>query len=101
MASDDKIRLLLLPGLHGTGGLFQPFLKLSPSNFDPYVLTYPVDRRLSYDELETVIVARLRETSSRIILLAESYSGPLALRLASDYRDQVIGVILVASFVTP
>ena len=35
-----------------------------------------------------------------MIFLGESYSGPLALRLASHYGERVLGVILVASFVT-
>ncbi len=100
MPLNEKIRLVLLPGLHGTGGLLQQFLKECPPNFDPLVITYPGDRRLSYDDLEKLILARVKESPSKLIILGESYSGALALRLASRYQERVLGVILVATFVT-
>ncbi|HEV8537665.1 MAG TPA: alpha/beta hydrolase [Bacteroidota bacterium] len=101
LTSHDKIRFVLLPGFHGTGGLFEPFLKECPAEFDPLVVSFPGDRWLSYDDLERLTLTRLRANTSKLLFLGESYSGPLALRLALHFPDHVVGVILIASFVLP
>ncbi|WP_437850665.1 alpha/beta fold hydrolase [Sorangium sp. So ce363] len=97
--SDEPLRLLLLPGLDGTGALFEPFLSTLSADIAPEVVSYPADRALDYDALEELVAARL-PADGPYALLGESFSGPLALRLACRSAGQLVGVVLVATFVT-
>jgi pimeloyl-ACP methyl ester carboxylesterase len=89
--------LILLPGLDGTGDLFAPFLSALPSRLAICVIDYP-QQALSLDELVEHVRNRLPEGS--IVLLAESFSGLLALTLLSRLQRPVKGVIFCASFAT-
>src|SRR5438105_3977438 len=98
MPDGEKIRVALLPGLHGTAQLFEDFIAKCPPNFEAIPISYPVDRVLGYDAL----VAELGEQITNIrpnIILGESFAGPLALRIAAVQPNGVIAVVLVASFV--
>lgn len=93
------LRLLLLPGLDGTGALFAPFVEALSADVAPEVVSYPADRALDYDALEALVAERL-PAEGPYALLGESFSGPLALRLASRRPGGLVGVVLVATFVT-
>lgn len=87
--------LVLLPGLDGTGDNFAPLLPLLRS---PYaVVRYPVDRALGYDELFSLVVAAL-PSDGAFVLVGESFSGPIALRVAALAPPGLVGVVLVATF---
>jgi pimeloyl-ACP methyl ester carboxylesterase len=88
----------LLPGLDGTGTLFDTFIKESPSCFFPIVVRYPHDACLSYKELEGIAQSSI-PADEKYLILGESFSGPLALRIASHNPPNLLGVILVASFI--
>lgn len=90
--------LVLLPGLDGTGGLFAPLLNVMPAGVIRRVISYPPSERLSYDALLGLIEGQLREEPG-VVLVAESFSGPLALRYASEHLGRVRAVVLCASFV--
>jgi pimeloyl-[acyl-carrier protein] methyl ester esterase len=90
--------LILLPGLHGTADLFAPFLNVIPAEFPRRVISYPSDKTLSYDQLLDRIGEELKEEST-LVLIAESFSGPLAVRFAADHPERVKAIVLVASFV--
>jgi pimeloyl-[acyl-carrier protein] methyl ester esterase len=92
--------LLLLPGMDGTGRLFAPLAAHLPPTIDPRTIAYPVDAPLSYDALEHHLRPRL-PPHGPWYLLGESFSGPLALRLAASRPPGLCGVILAATFVTP
>jgi pimeloyl-[acyl-carrier protein] methyl ester esterase len=100
VASHGKIRIVLLPGLHGTDDLFEPLLQHCPPEFDPVVISHPPDRELSYEALAGEM---RRQIAGRqpTILLGESYSGPLALRLAAQRSEGLVAVVLVGTFVLP
>lgn len=87
-----------MPGLDGTGVLFSPFIKVLPDEFSPKVVSYPTDALFSYSELENYVAARL-ETDLPFIIVAESFSGPLAIRLAARKPKNLIAVILCATFI--
>jgi pimeloyl-ACP methyl ester carboxylesterase len=90
--------LIVLPGLDGTGRRLGPFIGHLPLDLPARLLTYPPDVALGYAELE----ARVRHTlpaGSRHVLLAESFSGPLAVRIAAHPPPGLAGVILCGSFV--
>lgn len=89
-------RALLLPGLDGSGRLYAPLLDAGPRAFRPEVLSYPPDEPLGYDDL----VARVRRSlpRGRFVLLAESFSGPVAVRLAAARPPGLEALVLAATF---
>src|SRR5829696_4757703 len=88
--------LILLPGMDGTGDLFRPFMDIVPPGWPCRTVSYPTDRILRYDELLTVAERHLCGERD-VVVVAESFSGPLALRLACGRPAQVKAVVLVAS----
>nr|WP_194151606.1 hypothetical protein [Pseudomonas caspiana] len=46
--------LVLLPGMDGTGELFQPFVSALKHRCDTVVVTYPSDIPLSYEDLQAI-----------------------------------------------
>ena len=92
------MKLVLLPGLDGTGILFEPLIRALPQGICPLVQSYPGDVPLSYEELLPIIQSAL-PASEPFILLGESFSGPLALRIAAAKPCGLKGAILCASFV--
>jgi pimeloyl-[acyl-carrier protein] methyl ester esterase len=93
------MKLVLLPGLDGTGLLFEPLCReLSPA-ITPEIVSYPTQQTDSYSELLELVRSKL-PTGEPYVLLGESFSGPLAIRLAAERPPGLRGVILCASFVT-
>lgn len=96
----SQITLILLPGLDGTGDLFQALLRVIPSHLQTTVIHYPHDRFLAYDDLLRLVGDQLPK-QGEMVLIAESFSGPLALRYAAMYPGRVLAVVLCASFICP
>jgi len=90
--------LILLPGLHGTADLFDGFLKVIPAEFPRRAISYPSDEYLSHDRLLEYIQEQTKEDKS-LVLIAESFSGPLAVRFAAAHPDRVRAIVLCASFI--
>jgi pimeloyl-ACP methyl ester carboxylesterase len=90
--------LILIPGLAGTAELFQPFLDVVPEQFPRRVISYPTRESLSYYQLLSRMTDELREERS-MVLIAESFGGPLAVRFAADHPERVKAIILCASFI--
>jgi pimeloyl-[acyl-carrier protein] methyl ester esterase len=88
---------LLLPGLDGTGRLFSRFLAAADGVLELRALSYPRDRFLSYTALEELAEREL-PANRPFALLGESFSGPLALRVAAKAPKGLLGVVLAASF---
>jgi pimeloyl-[acyl-carrier protein] methyl ester esterase len=91
--------LVLLPGMHGTAELFQDLIKALPSTITTEAVGYPSDRFLSYAQL-TALAARSIPSSEPFVLLAESFSTPLAIQLAANNHPNLKGLILCAGFAT-
>ncbi len=89
--------LVLLPGLDGTGKLFAELLKALDLGVSAQVVRYPPDVPLSYDELETLVRAALPSRGA-FVLLGESFSGPLAIRIAARPPPGLAGLILSVTF---
>lgn len=100
-AHSESVTFVLMPGLHGTAGLFQAFLAQAPENVQAVPFSYPCNDALTYEELTEWVCQQLVTISGPLILLGESFSGPLSLFVAQSLRERVVAVILVASFVTP
>lgn len=95
-----ELVVVLLPGLDGTGKLFDRFLRSCPRQFVPRVVAYPGDEIHGYRELEGMVGDYLPRRR-RFLIVAESFSGPLGITLASSGITNLVGVVLAASFVTP
>ena len=89
--------LVLLPGLDGTGKLFAEFLKALNLRVSALVVPYPNDEPMNYDELEALVRAVL-PTDRPFVLLGESFSGPIAIRIAARPPAGLSGLILSVTF---
>ena len=91
--------IVLLPGMDGTGDLFSQFVLLTPVGFDATVVPLPQEP-MSYSDLERLIEPSI-PGDVPFVLLGESFSGPLTIRLAAKRPPNLRGLILCNSFVTP
>ncbi len=92
--------LVLLPGLDGSGILFKPILEYcfeSKMSHDVSVISYPIDRHIPYSKLADYIIPLLPKNTD-IVLLGESYSGPVAIQLANRKELNIVSLLLVATF---
>lgn len=90
--------LVLLPGMDGTGDLFAPLLAALEGRLPVQVLRYPPDRPAGYQELTDFARAAL-PSDRPFVLLGESFSGPIAVTLASEAPPNLRGLVLCCSFV--
>lgn len=91
--------VIVLPGLDGTAKLLDAFCAAAPPGVECEVIPYPTDRTLGYAELERYVEERLPDRP--LILIGESFSGPIAVRLAARLPARVRALVLCSSFVTP
>lgn len=89
--------LVLLPGLDGTGKLCAEFVRELGARIVCHIVGYPKDRPLGYEELEKRVLAALPEDRP-YVLLGESFSGPIAIRIAANPPQGLVGLILCATF---
>lgn len=92
------VRFVLLPGLDGTSLMYRGLVAALPEDNPPYLVSYPADVVLSYDALVERTVAELAHLP-RVVLIAESFSGPIAVRVAEQLGAGVAAIVLIASFV--
>jgi len=90
------MKLVLLPGLDGTGKLFSPLIDALHSSTDIQIITYSLKKEQSYNELIEYVKSNLPE--EEFILLAESFSGPIAYEIALTQPKHLKALILVATF---
>lgn len=91
-------RILILPGMDGTGKLLLEFMKALP--IPPKCKQIPVyvpDVILSYDQLAK-LVRSMCEDSPSFAIVAESFSTPLAIRIAAENPANLRALILCAGF---
>lgn len=96
--STHAVPIMVLPGLDGSVGMLTKFRDLAPHGFDVTLLELPHDGdsyvRLAQHLSDTIAGTR------HCVLIAESFSGPLAVMLALQHPQSVAALVLVASFVT-
>jgi pimeloyl-ACP methyl ester carboxylesterase len=91
------LKLVLLPGLDGTGNLFGPLLR-SLSGFDCKIIALPETGDQDYPSITQSILKCLPEEN--FILIAESFSGPIGAALANECIKNLKGIIFVATFLS-
>jgi pimeloyl-[acyl-carrier protein] methyl ester esterase len=88
-------RLVLLPGMDGTGDLFHPFV--DAVGMKTQIVRYPTSQPLNYRELERLVSSEL-PSDEPYVLLGESFSGPIAISIAATRPPLLCGVVLCCSF---
>jgi pimeloyl-[acyl-carrier protein] methyl ester esterase len=88
---------VLLPGMDGTGALFSEFIAMLPATFEAVAVSYPTERYLPYSELEGIVRAAC-PVSEPYMLVAESFSTPLAIQYAATNPAKLEGLVLCAGF---
>lgn len=91
------MKIVLLPGLDGTGALFAPLIESLPKSIDTIVISYPSKVKMDYDELVDFVINKLPKTE-KFILIGESFSGPIAYQIALQKPENLKSVIFVATF---
>lgn len=92
----ENITLLLLPGFDGTGNLFAAFQASLGDGYPVVVVRYGNEHTLN-DYVETV--ASLLPVNNAV-LIAESFSGPVALEVTRRFPSKINRVVLCATFAT-
>ena len=87
--------LVLLPGMDGTGIMFEPFLE-ALGKWPTRVLRYPV-ALTSYADCITFARDQL-PVDRPFLLLGESFSGPVVLALGAERPKGLVGVVLCSTF---
>jgi pimeloyl-ACP methyl ester carboxylesterase len=93
------MKLVLLPGLDGTGLLFEPLVQVLPTHLSPVVISYPSDQAQSYSELVKVVKQQVPSKEDYVVL-AESFSGPVAIEMAATHPANLKALVLCATFVS-
>lgn len=95
--------LILLPGLHGSVRLFEPAVQALRSRLpgrEIIPLPLPHSSSQTYPALVDHFITQL-EKQGPLLLVAESFSTPLALHLAASERLRIRGLVLVSGFCGP
>ncbi len=83
--------------MDGTGTLFTPFIEALPADLRVHVIAYPVT--LADPALLVDFVQRHLPTEGPYLLVAESFSGAIALQVAERSPAGLRGVVLCATFI--
>jgi pimeloyl-ACP methyl ester carboxylesterase len=84
--------------MDGTGELFEAFAAELADTFKVVTVRYPGHVALGYEEL-TDIARRSLPVDEEFIILGESFSGPIAVTLASETPAGLRGLVLCSTFV--
>jgi pimeloyl-ACP methyl ester carboxylesterase len=93
-------KLVFMPGLDGTGISFEPLGKILPPDLIVKVVQYPTDRLLSFAQTIQCAGEQLQAAQGAIVV-AESFSGPVAIALAGTVRLNAKALVLCATFARP
>jgi len=82
--------------MDGTGELFAPLLEALPG-VKTTVVTYPRGHCLGWEELVQIVEDSI-PNEEPVMLVAESFSGPVAIKLASRKSRDIKALVLCCSF---
>lgn len=92
----DLPTVVVFPGLDGTGRLTDAFADGDWHGHPVRMVSLPKEGPQDYPSLVRALLPTLPE--GRLILIGESFSGPLAMQLAEHERGRVEALILVGGF---
>ena len=91
-------KLLILPGMDGTGLLLNPFIECLGGRVDAELFDYPTHDVQTYEEIIKNVESVLPTTGEDFVILAESFAGPVALSLAQKGIPGLRALIFIVSF---
>ncbi|MEO1159329.1 MAG: alpha/beta hydrolase [Pseudomonadota bacterium] len=91
----NSVKIVVLPGLDGMAELRAEFCSRLSCDLEAVVMEYPVNL-VRYDDLLNWIEGKL--PAQDYIVVAESFSGPLAIELAAAKPAHLKGLVFVATF---
>ncbi len=94
------MKVVLLPGMDGSGILFKPLLQHASPDCDIQIVTYPDTRGQNYTSLTEQVFNTLPRNED-YVLVAESFAGPIAYHIAAKSPEHLRAVIFVATFLRP
>ncbi len=97
---NPKLQFVLLPGLHGSGELWQPLLDAVPDGVNMLPVSFPSETPSGYSSLET-FVRSILPADVPFVLVAESFSGPVGIRIAAAPPPNMSALVLCNSFAAP
>lgn len=92
----NRPKLVLLPGLDGTGLLYRPLMQCLPAEIDYQVI--PLSSLSSDEPAEQAREIACLVGSEPCVVFAESYSGLIAYELCRQKKLMLMHVIFAASF---
>ncbi len=91
------MKIVLLPGMDGTGKLFAPLIPFLDKD-STMIITYPTEGKQDYGTLVEYVKAKL--PNEDFMLVAESFSGPIGAILAKHNIINLKAIIFVATFIS-
>ncbi len=91
------MKLLLLPGLDGSGLLFGDFVGSLPEHLPAVEIAYPPSLGV-FEDYVRVARNSIAAAGEDLVVVAESFSGPIAIDLLRDPPGNVKALVLVATF---
>jgi len=92
------IAILFMPGMDGTGISFEPLQALLPDDIPVTIIRYPSDSLLDFDETVQCAKNQIQSDMGDVIVIAESFSGPVAVSLVGTGQLKAKYLILCATF---
>ncbi len=92
------MKIILLPGLDGTGLLFEKLKENFPEKLDIEVISYDSIEGISYSDQASEIANRFEGID--IYIVGESYSGRVAYELFKIRGRRVKGIVFLAGFIS-
>lgn len=89
--------LVFMPGLDGTGKSFEPLLPFIAADAQITIVRYPTDKFLSFEETVECAAAQIPGGHPPVVI-AESFSGPVAVQMIASGRVQARALVLCATF---
>ena len=93
------MRLLLIPGLDGTGQLFRRLVDALAGRVAATIVSLPLNGGRTHADVAARITEALGDGPA--VLLGESFSGPAAIMVAAKSPAHVKGLVLASTFVEP
>lgn len=84
--------------MEGSGEFFTPLLHFLDASINTQVISFPQDKSFTYAQLTDFVNKQLPKNTP-YVLLGESFSGPIAINIAAAKPRNLIGLILVCTFI--
>lgn len=89
--------LVFMPGLDGTGKSFEPLLPYIAPDTRVTIVRYPTDKFLSFEDTVEWAAAQIPGGHPPVVI-AESFSGPVAVQMIASGRVKARALVLCATF---